>query len=185
MVEADDLELVRRARQGEESAFELLVERYKNRVFGLIVRATGDRQRADDLAQEVFLRVYRGLPYFRGEARFSTWLYRIVANLCHQAREPRGVKEIALDAPADDGSRPRLELGARDAAFADLELHDRLMKALQRLPAHDRLLIAGHYLDGVGYQDLAEMLNVPLGTVKTHLYRAKQLLRRVLQGELG
>jgi RNA polymerase sigma-70 factor (ECF subfamily) len=185
MVEADDVELVRRARQGDGPAFEMLVERYKDRVFGLIVRTIADRQRADDLAQEVFLRVYRGLPYFRGEARFSTWLYRIVANLCHQPHGPGGVREIPLDARDDDSGRPKLELGSRDAAFGDLELRDRLQKALATLPANYRLLIAGHYLEGISYEDLAETLNVPLGTVKTHLHRAKQQLRRVLQAELG
>jgi RNA polymerase sigma-70 factor (ECF subfamily) len=185
MAEPDDLELVRRAQQGDERAFELLVERYKNRVFGLIVRTVADRQRADDLAQEVFLRVYRGLPYFRGEARFSTWLYRIVANLCHQAHEPHGFREVALDAPADDSDRPRFEPGTRDAAFTDLELRDRLQKALATLPSRYRLLVAGHYLEGVSYEELAETFHVPLGTVKTSLHRAKRRLRRVLETELG
>ena len=90
MAEPDDLDLVRRAQQGEAPAFEALVERYKHRVFGLIVRSIGDRQRAEDLAQDVFLRVHRGLPYFRGEARFSTWGYRSVANICAQEHSRRG-----------------------------------------------------------------------------------------------
>jgi RNA polymerase sigma-70 factor (ECF subfamily) len=185
MEEPDDLELVRRAQQGDERAFEVLIERNKNRVFGLIVRTITDRQRADDLAQEVFLRVYRGLPYFRGEAKFSTWLYRIVANLCHQAPESRGVREVPLDAPAGESGRPRLEFGVRDTAFTDLELRDRLQKALATLPSQHRLLVAGHYLEGVSYGDLAEMFDVPLGTVKTSLHRAKRRLRRVLETSLG
>ncbi len=185
MAEPDDLELVRRAQQGDERAFELLVERYRNRVFGLIVRTIADRQRADDLAQEVFFRVYRGLPYFRGEARFSTWLYRIVANLCHQARAPQEFREVALDAPADGSNRPRFEPGTRDMAFTDLELRDRLEKAMATLPPRSRLLVAGHYLEGVSYEDLAEMFHLPLGTVKTSLHRAKRRLRLVLEAELG
>jgi RNA polymerase sigma-70 factor (ECF subfamily) len=185
MAEPDDLELVRLAQQGDERAFEVLIERYKNRVFGLIVRTITDRQRADDLAQEVFLRVYRGLPYFRGEARFSTWLYRIVANLCHQAREARGVREVRLEAPAGESGRPQLEIGVRDTAFTDLELCDRLQKALATLPSQHRLLVAGHYLEGVSYEDLAEMFDVPLGTVKTSLHRAKRRLRQVLETSLG
>jgi RNA polymerase sigma-70 factor, ECF subfamily len=184
MAEPDDLDLVRRAQQGEEPAFEALVERYKHRVFGLIVRTIGDRQRAEDLAQDVFLRVHRGLPYFRGEARFSTWVYRIVANLCAQERSHRQVPELPLDAGGDQDGRPRCEPGRRDDAFTDLELRDRLDKALARLPAQYRLLVAGHYLRGIGYEDLAEMLNIPLGTVKTHLHRAKRQLRQLLQTEL-
>lgn len=185
MAEPDDLELVRRAQQGDEHAFEILVDRYKNRVYGLIVRTIADRQRADDLAQQAFLRVYRGLPYFRGEARFSTWLYRIVANLCHQRPGPRGVQEVPLEAPADDSGRARLEPGVRDPAFSDLELRDRLEKALATLPTRYRLLVAGHYLEGVSYENLAEMFNVPLGTVKTSLHRAKRRLRHVLETDLG
>src|SRR5438045_6467067 len=75
-------ELVERCRRGDEGAFQELVERYKNMLFALIVRTVQDRSRAEDLAQDVFLRIHRGLPYFRGEARLSTWIYRIVANVC-------------------------------------------------------------------------------------------------------
>ena len=184
MAEPDDLELVRQAQQGKEPAFEALVERYKNRVFGLIVRTLGDRQAADDLAQEVFLRIYRALPYFRGDARFSTWVYRIVVNLCYQARKQQPIREVPLDARADD-NWPRHELRARDTAVDDLEVRDRLEKALAELPVNYRLLIAGHYLEGIGYEDLAEAMKLPLGTVKTQLHRAKQRLRQVLQTRLA
>ncbi len=184
MAEPDDLELVRQAQQGKEPAFEALVERYKNRVFGLVVRTLGDRQAAEDLAQEAFLRIYRALPYFRREARFSTWVYRIVINLCRQEQQRRPLGEVPLDARSDDG-RPRLELGMRDTAHAELELRDRLEKALARLPVNDRLLVAGHYLEGIAYEDLAEALNMPLGTVKTHLHRAKRRLREVLRTTLA
>src|SRR5712691_3888646 len=77
-------ELVERCRRGDEGAFQELVDRYKTLVFALIARTVQDRSRAEDLSQEVFLRIHRGLPYFRGEARLSTWIYRIVANLCAQ-----------------------------------------------------------------------------------------------------
>src|ERR1700752_1085643 len=85
--------LVERCRSGDESAFQELVDRYKDLVFGLIARTIQDRSRAEDLSQEVFLRIHRGLPYFRGEARLSTWIYRIVANVCLQehGRAPAAV----------------------------------------------------------------------------------------------
>src|SRR5512135_373511 len=82
MTATNERELVERCRRGEEGAFQELVDRYKNLVFALIARTVQDRSRAEDLAQDVFLRVHRGLPYFRGEARLSTWIYRIVANVC-------------------------------------------------------------------------------------------------------
>src|SRR5262252_4130225 len=81
---ATERELVERCRRGEEAAFQQLVEQYKDLVFALVARTVQDRTRAEDLAQDVFLRVHRGLPYFRGEARLSTWIYRIVANVCAQ-----------------------------------------------------------------------------------------------------
>src|ERR671926_145997 len=84
MQAANERVLVERCRAGDERAFQELVEGYKNLVFALIARTVQDRSRAEDLAQEVFLRVHRGLPYFRGEARLSTWIYRIVANVCLQ-----------------------------------------------------------------------------------------------------
>lgn len=173
-------QLVERCRNGHEGAFQELVDRYKNLVFALIARTVQDRSRAEDLAQDVFLRIHRGLPYFRGEARLSTWIYRIVANVCVQDHA-RGVPALSLD---DGRVRPRVTPAATDRRFSDLELRDRLEKAIARLPANYRLLIAAHYLDGVRYDDLAEALQLPLGTVKTQLHRAKQQLRRLLETEL-
>jgi RNA polymerase sigma-70 factor (ECF subfamily) len=180
-MDPSERELVERCRVGDERAFQELVDRYKDLVFALIARTVQDRSRAEDLAQEVFLRVHRGLPYFRGEARLSTWLYRIVANVCVQeATKPSAV--------SIDDERVRAHVMAstavRDRQFSELELRDRLEKAIARLPPQYRLLIAAHYLDGVRYEDLAEALQLPLGTVKTQLHRAKQQLRRVMEGDL-
>jgi RNA polymerase sigma-70 factor (ECF subfamily) len=150
-------------------------------VFALIARTIAEPGRAEDVAQDVFLRVYRGLPYFRGESRLSTWIYRIVANVCLQ-EQPRRPAPASLD---DDRARTsRSGVPVVDRRFSDLELRDRLEKAIARLPANYRLLIAGHYLHGVQYEELAEALQLPLGTVKTQLYRAKQQLRRLLETEL-
>src|SRR5262249_37752967 len=146
------------------------VDRYKDLVFGLIARTVQDRTRAEDLAQDVFLRVHRGLPYFRGEARLSTWIYRIVANVCLHERP---LVTVSLDAITREGLDARIMPSADERQFVDLELRDRLEKAIARLPANYRLLIAAHYLQGVQYEDLAEALELPLGTVKTQLHRAK------------
>jgi RNA polymerase sigma-70 factor (ECF subfamily) len=171
--------LVERCPAGDEAAFQALIDRYKDLVFALIARTVQNRSRAEDLAQDVFLRIHRGLPYFRGEARLSTWIYRIVANVClqEQARPP------AAESLDDERTRARLASNT-DRQFGDLELRDRLEKAIARLPPNYRLLIAAHYLDGVRYEDLADALRLPLGTVKTQLHRAKQQLRRLLETEL-
>src|SRR6476619_6949323 len=180
MEPVNERELVERCRRGDEGAFQELVDGYKNLVFALIARTVLDRTRAEDLAQDVFLRIHRGLPYFRGEARLSTWIYRIVANVCLQDQvRPPGA--VSLD---DERTRARDLPSASDRQFGDIELRDRLEKAIARLPANYRLLIAAHYLDGVQYEDLAAALALPLGTVKTQLYRAKQQLRRMLETDL-
>src|SRR5262245_21263886 len=179
MQAVNERELVERCRRGDEGAFQELVDRYKGLVFALIARTVQDRSRAEDLAQDVFLRIDRGLPYCRGEARLSTWIYRIVANVCLQD-QPHTPATISLD---DERARERATPSASDRRFADLEIRDRIEKAIARLPASYRLLIAAHYLEGVQYEDLAEALQLPLGTVKTRLYRAKQQLRRFLETE--
>ena len=172
-------ELVERCRRGDEGAFQELVDRYKDLVFALIGRTVQDRSRAEDLAQDVFLRIHRGLPYFRGEARLSTWIYRIVANVCVHDHG-RTAAPMSL---GDERAQDRVP-ASTDRRFGDLELRDRLEKAIARLPPNYRLLVAAHYLEGVQYEDLAEALQLPLGTVKTQLYRAKQQLRRLLETDL-
>jgi RNA polymerase sigma-70 factor (ECF subfamily) len=178
MADFDERALIDRCRTGDDAAFGELIERYKDLVYGMVYRMVADRARADDLAQEVFLKVHRGLPYFRGDARLSTWIYRIVANVCIQARSRRN-PEVPLDSGNPDRRIP--EPGALDSAFADLELRDRLEKAIAQLPDNYRLLVAAHYLKGVQYEALAEALDLPIGTVKTHLYRAKRRLRELMQ----
>lgn len=178
MADFDEGALIERCRKGQdETAFAELVDRYKDLVYGMVSRLSTDRSQVDDLAQDVFLKIHRGLPYFRGEARLSTWIYRIIANVCAQARS-RPRREVSLD---PDSSRPPIDPGAADAAFGDLELRDRLDKAIAQLPEHYRFLIAAHHLRGVQYDALAEALDMPLGTVKTHLHRAKRRLRELLE----
>ena len=180
-MDPSERELVERCRSGDEGAFQELVDRYKDLVFALIARTVQDRARAEDLAQDVFLRVHRGLPYFRGEARLSTWIYRIVFNVC--AQDQGRAVPLSID---DERVRAQVttSTASRDRQFGDLELRDQLEKAIARLPPNYRLLIAAHYLEGVQYEQLAEAMQVPLGTIKTQLHRAKQQLRRLLETDL-
>ena len=173
-------ELIERCRQGDEIAFRELVDQYKGLVFALISRSIGNRARAEELAQDVFLKVHKGLPYFRGEARLSTWLYRIVINVLAQERPER---TTSIDAQHEADDRPAIQPAADDRAFGDLLLKDRLQKAIERLPVNYQVLINGHYLKGMRYEDLAEALDLPMGTVKTHLHRAKRQLRHLLETE--
>ena len=127
-MDVEDRELIERCRAGDDTAFGELVDRYKDLVFGLIYRMVADRSLAEDLAQDVFLKVHRGIPYFRGEARLSTWIFRIVQNVCVQARSRRPADEPLEGTPRPDA--PVREFGTEDRAFGAVETRDRLTKAL-------------------------------------------------------
>ena len=174
-------DLIERCRQGDETAFRELVDQFKGLVFALTARSVPNRARAEELAQDVFLKVHRGLPYFRGDARLSTWIYRITVNVLSQERPD--LATASLDEIKPGESEPRLKPAIHDRAYADLALKDRLDKAIQRLPLQYQILVNGHYLKGLRYEELAEALNLPMGTVKTQLHRAKRQLRRLLETE--
>jgi RNA polymerase sigma-70 factor (ECF subfamily) len=174
MEQASEDALLARCRAGSDAAFGELVDYHKNFVFGVILRTVRDASQAEDLAQEVFWRVHRGLPHFRGDSRLTTWIYRIVRNVCVEEGKRRRAT-VSLDDVAP-GDQPRVV----DAQFGGIELHDRLSKAMAKLPEQARLLISAHYFGGRQYEELAEDLEMPLGTVKAQLHRAKRRLRELL-----
>jgi RNA polymerase sigma-70 factor (ECF subfamily) len=173
----DESLLVRRASAGHRSAFAELVRRHQGKVRGLLLRLCSDRTLADDLAQEVFIRAYRGLVGFEGRSSFATWIYRITYNV-YLNHKTRGRTFAALprdyesDAPApDDAMSPRRSDLRRD-----------LSAAVATLPERYRAVVVLYYLEELSYPEIAEILEVPLGTVKTHLHRAKRLLRDKMRG---
>lgn len=173
----DDAALARLSRQGDRQAFEALVIRHQTSVYRLALRMLRSPQDAEDAAQEAFLRAYLALPGFRGDAAFKTWLYRIASNVCLD-RLRRGSQEIpdersataARDAPGAAGANPLGRLLRRE------ERRD-LAGALQALPPHYRVAIVLHYVQGLSYREIAEVLEIAPRTVETRLYRAKALLR--------
>src|SRR3954453_1936181 len=120
MSDPTDDELVRQCQNGSDEAFAALVDRYRRLVFGIILRTVGNASRAEDLAQDVFLRIHRGLPYFRGKARVSTWIYRIAVNVCLQAHAAPARIEVSID-EEPTGERRGLQLPTKDPAFGAFE----------------------------------------------------------------
>jgi RNA polymerase sigma-70 factor (ECF subfamily) len=179
MNQASEAELIEACLGGSSAAFAELVDRYRNLVFGVISQVVADRNVVEDLAQEVFLKVHRGLPSFRGDAKLSTWIYRIVRNVCSEA-SGRERAMMSIDERTEEG-RLHYEPSAADRAFGDLERRDLLEKAIARLPVDQRFLISAHYFGGLQYQELADILEMPMGTVKTLLHRAKQRLRDLIE----
>jgi RNA polymerase sigma-70 factor (ECF subfamily) len=176
-----DLEgrLVARARAGDAAAFEALVRLHAELAYNLALRALGDPAEAEDVAQEAFVRAWRAMPRFREEARFGTWLYRIVTNLCYD-RLPRLKQELAaLD--IDEAESLADERPSADTSLLDAELRARLHAAIDELPAGYRLLITLRHVHGLRYDEIATAAGMPLGTVKTGIHRARRRLREALE----
>jgi RNA polymerase sigma-70 factor, ECF subfamily len=174
--------LIQRAQQNDTQAFGELVMAYQSFTYNLALRSLGDPQEAQDAAQEAFLRAWQALPGFRGDCRFSTWLYRIVVNLCFNRRPRlrRDFAAISMDASDEegwdfpDGGANPLQLVERKEQRAFLH------RAIERLPEAYRLLILMRYGQELPYEEIAEILGIPLGTVKTGLFRAKAQLKSTL-----
>jgi RNA polymerase sigma-70 factor (ECF subfamily) len=175
----DDAPLLARLRAGDTRAFEELVTMYQHRVFGVALRMLGNRAEAEEIAQETFLRAHRALREFRGEARLGTWLYAIASRLClnRLASGPRRHErsdDIALaQAPAESADTAgELERGELEAA-----LHE----AVAALPEDRRIVVVLRDLEGLSYEDIAEVLGMPLNTVRTRLHRARLDLKAKLE----
>ena len=183
MTRAADDELVARCLDGIDGAFAELVDTYKSLVFGVISQVVRDQGRVEDLAQEVFLKLYKGLPSYRGDAKLSTWIYRIVRNVCTDAAT-RDRPTASLDERNARGDL-RYDPAVHDGTFHAAELREELERAISELPIEQRFLISAHYFGGQQYQELADILGMPIGTVKTQLHRAKARLRMLLEQRQG
>lgn len=172
--------LVARARTGDASAFEALVNTHAQLVYNLAFRVVNDPYEAEDLAQEAFLRAWQGLPRFRGQARFSTWLYRIVTNLCYN-RLPRMRRELMAMEPDERATYLPDERQEVERTLLSDELSAYLHQAIAELPDSYRLLITLRHLQEMSYNEIAEVTGMPLGTVKTGIFRARKLLRNALE----
>lgn len=174
--------LIQRAQKGDHEAFAALVSEHQRYVYNLALRLLKNEEEALDLAQETFVRAWTALPNFRGQSQFRTWLYRIVTNLCYN-RLPklrRSLNELGDDVIAEI---PETETHFDNPAHSveSRELRSYLHQAIDRLDEHYRLLISLRYQNELSYEEIAVMLNLPLGTVKTGLFRAKEQLRRALE----
>ena len=174
----DDSHLVDRVRRGDPRAFEELVIANQHRVFGVALRMLRNRAEAEEVAQEVFLRVHRALDDFRGEAKLSTWLYAIASRLCLN-RLASGERRMAREG---EESLERLRADADPAAHVERgELEAALRRAIDELPDERRIVVVLRDLDGLSYEEIAAALELPLGTVRSRLHRARMDLKEKLE----
>lgn len=171
--------LIQRAQKGDHDAFAALVDANQQYVYNLALRVVKDENEALDLAQETFVRAWTALPNFKGQSQFRTWLYRIVTNLCYN-RLPnlrRSLNDLGDDV-MEDIPEPGFNSPAKE--FESNETRSHLHRAMEELDENYRLLINLRYQNELSYEEIASTLNLPLGTVKTGIFRAKAQLRNVL-----
>ena len=171
--------LIQQAQKGSHDAFAALVDEHQRYVYNLALRVVKDENEALDLTQETFVRAWTALPNFKGQSQFRTWLYRIVTNLCYN-RLPnlrRSLNDLGDDVmediPETKSSTPAQEIESN-------ETRQHLYQAIDSLDAHYKILITLRYQNELSYDEIASTLNLPLGTVKTGIFRAKELLRKSL-----
>jgi len=177
-----DAELVAASQGGDQDAFAQLVQRHQRRVFNLVFRMLQQYEEANEVTQETFLAAWQGLSSFRGDARFSTWLYRIAYNCCLKQLEQRK-KDKALNA-AIQAEHLLDHADKEERASTVLETHDYqnlVREHLSMLPAKYRVVLVLRHLQEMTYEEMAEILTIPIGTIKTHLFRARNLLKERLE----
>jgi len=181
-----DRELVERARAGDKRAFDLLVLKYQQKVANLVARYIRDQSETQDVTQEVFIKAYRALKNFRGESAFYTWLYRIAINtaknfLVAQARRPPGSDVEAETAEQlDVGSRLK-EYATPESLVLTDEIAATVKLALDGLPEDLRIAITLRELEGMSYEEIAEAMSCPIGTVRSRIFRAREAIEKRLK----
>jgi RNA polymerase sigma-70 factor (ECF subfamily) len=176
---------VERCQNGDLAAFEPLVEKYRQRVWRLAYNVLRDREEAWDVAQEAFIRAYQALPSFRGQSAFYTWLFRIVMNVAADRARQRAARGRAFGTervPEEDWDRAMADTATLrpDDAAARTEDRERIARALATLPEHHRAIIMLSDLEGLSYREIAEVLDIPMGTVMSRLHNARKRLRDAL-----
>ncbi len=175
----DDADFVRRLRTGEALAFEELVRTYQHRLFGVALRMLGSAAEAEDIAQEAFLRAHRALHEFRGDAKLSTWLYAITSRLCLTRL---GSGERALIRQGEDSvMRLAHDADGPDTVLEQTELEAALHRAIAELPDDRRIVVVLRDVEGLSYEEIAEALDLPTGTVRSRLFRARLDLKEKLE----
>ncbi|AVI64676.1 RNA polymerase sigma factor RpoE [Shewanella sp. NKUCC05_KAH] len=181
-----DQQLVERVQQGDKNAFNLLVLKYQSKVISLISRYVRNQADVADVAQEAFIKAYRALPNFRGESAFYTWLYRIAVNTAKNYLVSQGRRTPANDVDAEDaeyyeGSDALKEFASPERLMLSDEIKKVIFDTLETLPEELRMAISLRELDGMSYEDIAIVMDCPVGTVRSRIFRAREAIDKKLQ----
>jgi len=179
-------QIIAAIRSGNARAYAVLVDRYKDRALSLAVRLVGDHDEAEELVQDAFVNAYRKLDQFRGDARFGTWLHRILYNLCMTRVARRKERMASLDSLEENpaGMLHEDKGPSIQEMVEENELVALLSDEINRLPETLKAPLLLFYVDELKYEEVAEVMNIPMGTVKTYLHRGRNLLRQRMQAKL-
>ena len=176
-----DLELVRRVQHGESAAFDVLVRKYQHRIVALVGRYIADWSECQDVAQDTFVRAYRAIASFRGDAQFYTWLHRIAVNTAknylaaHNRRPPTDDVEVADAELYDAGARLR-DTDTPERQLMRQELEQTVVNAVNALPEELRAAITLREVEGMSYEEIAQKMGCPIGTVRSRIFRAREAI---------
>jgi RNA polymerase sigma-70 factor (ECF subfamily) len=182
----DDNEHVKRTLRGDRKAFEMIIRRYQQPIVNYIGRMVREREMALDFSQEIFLKAYASLDSFRPQFKFSTWLFKIASNFMIDYWRKKKLPTLSLDQPSGEDEDGLPIQVADDSAsvvrgYELQEIRVRIEAALDRLPPGLRELFVWRHVNGLSYEEMAEIKNLPLGTVKNRVFQAKETLRRLLE----
>lgn len=192
-MEQKEKRLIKQVKKGDHQAFAELVDRYKNSVYAICLRMVGDRHEAEDLSQETFIRAYRHIAQFDHNRKFSTWVFRIATNLSIDFLR-RKKPSVSLDAeiPGTDGLTlnsmlPDSDAGARpDERMIRTEMEQRVQREIAKLPEKYRSAVILKYVEDLSLKEIGDIMDLPIGTVKTRIHRGREMIRRnmvALRGE--
>ena len=180
-----DQQVVEKVKEGDKKAFNLLVLKYQNRVTNIVSRYIKNNGDVADVTQEAFIKAYRALPNFRGDSAFYTWLYRIAVNsaknyLVSQSRKPPASDVDAQEAEFYEGADALHEIASPESKLLTKEIETALLRAIDRLPDELRVAITLREMEGMSYEEIAQIMSCPVGTVRSRIFRARETIDTVI-----
>ena len=182
-----DADLVARVQQGEKQAFDLLVLKYQRKIQRLLSRMIRDQSDIDDVMQEVFIKAYRALPQFRGDSAFYTWLYRIAINTARNWMSSQGRRPSAPGLNQTEDGETFIEIdnltdnNTPESALASQEIANTVNSVIEQLPSELQTAIVLREIDGLSYEEIAQTMNCPIGTVRSRIFRAREAIAAKLR----
>ena len=185
--EPTDKQLVERVKRGDKRAFDLLTLKYMHKIISLVGRYLRDQDEVQDMAQEAFIRAYRALPNFRGDSAFYTWLYRIAINTAKNHLVSKSRRPPDTDIDVDDGEFQADSAVLRDddtpeANLATSQMEDVIYKAIADLPEELKVAVTLREFEGLSYEEIAEVMECPVGTVRSRIFRAREAIEKKIAG---